>query len=84
MVLQGAEFPFYRAYLKSLAMQIRYLRSVVTEMPDGKDRLRARIALAFSALSLPAPASALRNATRHLAEELEAVGYAQPASAGRG
>ena len=40
-------------------------------MPDGKDRLRARIALAFAALSLPAPASALRNATRHLAEELD-------------
>src|SRR5918993_1185603 len=43
VVLQGAEFPFYRAYLKSLAVQIRYLRSVVKEMPDGKDRLRARI-----------------------------------------
>ena len=50
VVLQGAEFPFYRAFLKSLAMQIRYLRSVVQEMPDGKDRLRARIALAFAAL----------------------------------
>ena len=41
------------------------------EMPDGKDKLRARIALAFAALSLPAPASALRNATRNLAEEIE-------------
>jgi len=71
VVLQGAEFPFYRAFLKSLAVQIRYLRSVVKEMPDGKDRLRARVALAFSALSLPAPASALRNATRNLAQELE-------------
>jgi uncharacterized heparinase superfamily protein len=71
VVLQGAEFPFYRAFLKSLAMQIRYLRSMVREMPDGKDRLRARIALAFAALSLPAPASALRNATRNLAEELD-------------
>ncbi len=71
VVLQGAEFPFYRSYLKSLAVQIRYLRSVVKEMPDGKDRLRARIALAFAALSLPAPPSALRGATRHLAEELD-------------
>ncbi|MBZ9707462.1 heparinase II/III family protein [Mesorhizobium sp. ESP7-2] len=70
VVLQGAEFPFYRAFLKSLAMQIRYLRSMAREMPDGKDRLRARIALAFAALSLPAPASALRRATRNLAEEL--------------
>lgn len=71
VVLQGAEFPFYRAFLKSLAMQIRYLKSMAREMPDGKDRLRARIALAFAALSLPAPASALRNATRNLAEELD-------------
>jgi uncharacterized heparinase superfamily protein len=71
VVLQGAEFPFYRAFLKSLAVQIRYLRSMVREMPDGKDRLRARIALAFAALSLPAPASALRGATRNLAEELD-------------
>ncbi len=71
VVLQGAEFPFYRAFLKSLAVQIRYLRSVAPEMPDGKDRLRARIALAFSALSLPAPASALRTATRNLGAELD-------------
>lgn len=71
VVLQGAEFPFYRAFLKSLAVQIRFLRSVAAEMPDGKDRLRGRIALAFAALSLPAPVSALRNATRNLATELD-------------
>ncbi len=71
VVLQGAEFPFYRAFLKSLAVQIRYLRAVAPEMPDGKDRLRARIALAFAALSLPAPASALRTATRNLGAELD-------------
>jgi uncharacterized heparinase superfamily protein len=70
-VLQGAEFSFYRAFLRSLAMQIRYLRSVVREMPDGEGKLRARIALAYAALSLPAPPSALRNATRNLTEELE-------------
>ncbi|WP_379065490.1 heparinase II/III family protein [Mesorhizobium sp. UC22_110] len=71
IVLQGAEFPFYRAFLKTLAVQIRYLRSLAREMPDGKDRLRARVALAFAALSLPAPASALRSATRNLGEELD-------------
>jgi uncharacterized heparinase superfamily protein len=71
VVLQGAEYPFYRAFLKSLAVQIRYLRSMTSEMPLGKERLRARIALAFAALSLPAPASTLRSATRALAQELE-------------
>ncbi|MDH4987431.1 heparinase II/III family protein [Aminobacter anthyllidis] len=71
VVLQGAEFAFYRSFLRSLAMQIRYLRAMAREMPDGKDRLRARVALAFAALSLPAPVSALRSATRNLAEELD-------------
>ena len=71
VVLQGAEFAFYRAFLRSLAVQIRYLRSAASEMPHGKQRLRVRTALAFAALSLPAPASALRNASRNLAEELE-------------
>lgn len=71
LVLQGAEYPFYRQYLKSLAIQIRYLRAVVPEMPEDEDRLRARIALAFAALSLPAPVAALRSASRNLSVELE-------------
>ena len=71
VVLQGAEYPFYRAFLKSLAVQIRFLRSMAAEMPDGKEKLRARIALAFAALSLPVAQSALRNATRSLAGEIE-------------
>ena len=71
VVLQGAEFGFYRAFLKSLAVQIRYLRSMAPEIPDGEERLRARIALAFAALSLPVPQSALRNASRALCVELD-------------
>ena len=69
-VLQGAKLPFYRGYLKSIAIQIRYLRSMAPEMKSGEDRLRARIALAFSALSLPVANSALRFASRRLALEL--------------
>ncbi|MEO4001117.1 heparinase II/III family protein [Mesorhizobium sp. CAU 1732] len=71
VVLQGAEFPFYRAFLKSLAIQIRYLRAMTPEMADGEEKLRARIALAFAALSLPAPTSALRSASRLLSLELD-------------
>lgn len=71
VVLQGAEFSFYRAFLKSLAIQIRYLRAMAPGMPAGAERLRARIALAFAALSLPMPPSTLRNATRNLSQELE-------------
>lgn len=70
-VLQGAEFPFYRSYLKHLMAQIRYLRVAVREMPDGEERLRARIALTFAALSLPVPQATLRKATKRLAQELD-------------
>ncbi|MFP3442711.1 hypothetical protein R0K18_33745, partial [Pantoea sp. SIMBA_133] len=58
-------------FLKMLAVQMRYLRTNAREMPDGEDRLRARIALAFCALSLPAPATAVKAASRNLAQELE-------------
>ncbi|WP_048644816.1 heparinase II/III family protein [Nitratireductor soli] len=71
VVLQGAELPFYRQFLKMLAVQMRYLRAMASEMPDGEDRLRARVALAFCALSLPTPAAALRAASRNLAYELD-------------
>lgn len=71
VVLQGAELPFYRQFLKTLAVQMRYLRTMAPEMPDGEDRLRARVALAFCALSLPTPTTALRSAGRNLSLELE-------------
>lgn len=71
VVLQGADFAFYRAYLRSLALQVRYLRAMAPDMTDGEERLRARIALCFAALSLPVSNATLRSATAHLASELE-------------
>lgn len=71
VVLHNAEFQFQRQFLKSLALQVRYLRTMAPEMPDGEARLRARAALAFAALALPAPVSALRTASRNLSAELE-------------
>jgi uncharacterized heparinase superfamily protein len=71
VVLQGADLPFHRSFLRSLSAQIRYLRWAVHGMPEGKERLRAQVAIAFAALSLPASASTLRSATRQLCEELE-------------
>jgi len=71
VVLQGADLAFYRLYLKMLAIQMRYLRAMAPEMGEGEEKLRARIALAFAALSLPTPVSSLRSATRNLNFELE-------------
>ena len=70
-VLQGAEYPFYRAFLRSLAVQIRYLRSMAPDMRDGEERVRAAIALVLAALSLPSSPSAIRVASRTLADELD-------------
>ena len=72
VLLQGADYAFYRAFLKTLAVQIRYLRAMAPDMPADEERLRARIALALAALSLPVSPAALRNATRALSQELEA------------
>ena len=56
VVLQGAEFPFYRSFLKSLAVQIRYLRSVAREMPKtARTGCAPASPLAFAALSLRRP-----------------------------
>ncbi len=71
VVLQGAEFAFYRTFLKSLATQIRYLRIMAPDIIDAEERLRARAALAYSALSLPVPQPMLRMATRQLTLELD-------------
>lgn len=67
----GADQDFSRLFLKNLAVQVRCLRTVVGEMPPGKERMRARAALAFVALALPSSAAGLRNAARHLDAELE-------------
>ncbi|MBK8456378.1 MAG: heparinase II/III family protein [Phyllobacteriaceae bacterium] len=72
VILQGAELPFYRAFLRSLAMQNRYLGAMAPDMPPGEERLRARLALAFAALSLPAPPSRLARASRDLGLDIEA------------
>lgn len=71
IVLAGADIQFYRVFLKSLAVQMRYLRAVAGEMPDGEERLRARIAIAFATLSLPSSPARLHAASRALALELD-------------
>lgn len=71
VVLQNADLRFYRSYLRSLAMQARYLRWAMHGLPRGRARLRAHIALTMVALALPGSASTLRNASRRLSQELD-------------
>lgn len=71
VVLRGADHGFYRRFLKSIALQVRFLRHVAHVAPDGETRFRVRIALAMSSLCLPAGAGAIKNAARLLDIEFE-------------
>lgn len=71
IVLRGADHGFYRRFLKSIALQTRYLKHVTAAMPADAVRFRVRIALAMASLCLPASAGAVRSASRHLDAEFE-------------
>ena len=71
-LLRDCELEFYQRFLKSLAFQLRYLRTVAPGLEDAEARLRTRIALVFAALSLPVSAARLQTATRNLEKELQA------------
>lgn len=66
----GASPVFQKRFLKSLGIQVRYLRTAVNSMPENETRLQAHIALAFSALALPVSASMARAARLNLEREL--------------
>ncbi len=71
VVLQDSENGFYRRFLKSLALQVRYLRHISGHTPDGLVRLRVRIALAMASVSMASSASVIRRAARDLDQEID-------------
>src|SRR5690606_12573864 len=71
LILTDTELSAYRKFMRSLAMQVRYLRTIASAMDDGEERLRARIALAFAALALPVSPPTARAARRNLEYELK-------------
>lgn len=71
VVLQDSENGFYRRFLKSLALQVRYLRHISGHTPDGLVRFRVRIALAMASVSMASSATVIRRAARDLDHEIE-------------
>jgi uncharacterized heparinase superfamily protein len=71
LILDDSDVRFYRRFLKSLARQVRFLRSTAGDTRDGVPRLQARIALAFAALCISGQLRYLNKATRQLSQELE-------------
>jgi uncharacterized heparinase superfamily protein len=72
IVLRGADHGFYRRFLKSIALQARYLKHVARAMPGDATRFKVRIALAMASLCLPSSSGAVRAAARNLDSEINA------------
>lgn len=71
VVLKGADHASYRRFLRSLAVQLGYLRRVAATAADGEPRFRVRIALAMATLALPSSQGAIRTAARALDAEID-------------
>ncbi|MCP4314992.1 MAG: heparinase [Hyphomicrobiales bacterium] len=71
IILKNQDRGFYRRFIKSLALQIRYLRKVAPATRDGERRFRVRIALAMATLALPSSPASIKSAARHLDQEIE-------------
>ncbi|MEM8744279.1 MAG: heparinase II/III family protein [Pseudomonadota bacterium] len=50
LFVKGADTAYYDQVMRSLAVQIRYLRSSYSDAPDGLPRLTALVALSFAGL----------------------------------
>ncbi|HLL26401.1 MAG TPA: heparinase II/III family protein [Xanthobacteraceae bacterium] len=71
LILQDADHGFYRAFLRSVSRQLRYLRRTAFKGRDGYLRLAAAIALALAGLCIAGEPRLLKRATKRLADELE-------------
>lgn len=70
LILQDADQGFHRRFLRSLAHQARYLRSVGRCARDGRAQLTCAIALTFAGLCMADQPRLLRSAQRRLIDEL--------------
>ncbi|ALK11077.1 heparinase II/III family protein [Blastochloris viridis] len=70
MILERADHEFYRRFLRSLLKQVRFLRKVAADAPDGYPRLVSAIALCFAGLCMAGQGRLLKAAQHRLSEEL--------------
>lgn len=69
-ILQDGEHDFYRAFIKSLARQVHYLRQTINETEDGVERLHAALAIASACISMAGQGRFARQSIRRLDQEL--------------
>ncbi len=70
LILQEADHGFYRAYLRSLSRQVRFLRRVYPVTEDGYPRLLVAIALTFAGLCMAGEQRLLQQSAKRLIYEL--------------
>ncbi|MBX3512495.1 MAG: heparinase II/III family protein [Xanthobacteraceae bacterium] len=70
LILQDADHAFYRAYMRSLSRQVRFLRRVYSAVEDGYPRLLIAIALTFAGLCMSGEQRLLRQSAKRLIDEL--------------
>ncbi len=71
IILKNQDRGFYKRFIRSIALQNRYLRRTAPVMREGESRFRVYMALAMTTLATPASPSAIKIAARNLDIELE-------------
>lgn len=70
LILQDADHGFYRAYLRSLSRQVRFLRRVYPIVEEGYPRLLIALALTFAGLCMAGEQRLLQQSAKRLIHEL--------------
>lgn len=71
VILADADHEFYKRFMASIALHVRYLRRSAPSHRNPTWRLQARIAVAMASLCLPSSSASLKSASNALDEELE-------------
>jgi uncharacterized heparinase superfamily protein len=70
LFLEGADYAFYRRFMRSITRQVRYLRRTAYDSTPGLPRLRIMIALAAASLSMSDQSRMAKQIARRLDLEL--------------
>ena len=71
VILADADHEFYKRFMASIALHVRFLRRSAPSHRNPTWRLQARIAVAMASLCLPSSSALLKSASTALDEELE-------------
>ncbi|WP_063305974.1 heparinase II/III family protein [Pseudovibrio sp. Ad46] len=71
LLLTGCEADFYRAFMRSLYRQVRYLRRTMNKAPDGLPRLTVAMANACATVSMDGQGRHVKQALKRLDQELK-------------